>query len=192
MTFFSIIKCAFCFRRSCPKRYQVGNRTYYSHLGFVRTECPKKLGKHSYLTMDEMKEKALKKELERKKANEQQEKGGQVKKIVLVDDNSQYANAMAEFIEKPEKQECIVFTNPAEALNHIENNHVDILLTDYQMPNMNGCELAKRVLKKKSDIRIVIMSGYDNSYIKKICNEYGIDEKVEIIGKGNYEIFTTL
>ena len=188
MTFLNAVKCAFCFRRSCPKRYQIGNRTYYSHLGFVRTECPKKVGKDSYLTMDEIKEKAL----ERKRANEQQEKESQVKKIVLVDDNSQYANALAEFIEKPDKQECIVFTNPVDAFNHIVNNHVDILLTDYQMPNMNGCQLAQKVLEKNSNIRIIIMSGYDNGYIKKACNEYGIDEKVEIIGKGSDEIFTTL
>lgn len=191
MTFFNVIKCAFCFRWSCPNRYQIGKRTYYSYLGFVRTECPKKRRNYSYLTMDEIKERALKKDLKEKKVNEHQEKN-QVKKVVLVDDDSEYVNAAAEFIKKQHKQECIVFTNPVDALNYIENNHVDILLTDYQMPNMSGCELAKKVIKKKSDVRIVIMSGYDNSYIKKACNEYGIDEKVEVICKSNYDFFTTL
>ena len=49
MTFFKLLKCAFCPRWSCHARYQIGNRTYYSHLGFVRTECPKKLAKNPFL-----------------------------------------------------------------------------------------------------------------------------------------------
>lgn len=60
MTFFTVIKCTFCFRWSCSKRYQIVNQTHYSHFGFVKTECLKKLGKYSYLTMDEIKEKAKK------------------------------------------------------------------------------------------------------------------------------------
>lgn len=42
MTFLKLLKCVFCLRWSCPDRYQIGNRTYYSHLGFITTECPKK------------------------------------------------------------------------------------------------------------------------------------------------------
>ena len=76
MAFFNVIKCAFCFRRSCPKRYQIGNRTYYSHLGFVRTECPKKVRQHTFLTMDEMKEKAEKKKLEQEKNNQEKSMNG--------------------------------------------------------------------------------------------------------------------
>lgn len=52
MTFFTQLKCAFCPRWSCPARYKIGDRHYYSHLGFVSTQCPKKLGKvpfYSYL-----------------------------------------------------------------------------------------------------------------------------------------------
>lgn len=48
MTLFKLLKCACCFRWSCPNRYKVGNRTYYSYLGFVKTECPKKLEKDPF------------------------------------------------------------------------------------------------------------------------------------------------
>ena len=42
------LKCAICLRRSCPARYKIGSRTYYSQLGFVSTECPKKMGKYPF------------------------------------------------------------------------------------------------------------------------------------------------
>ena len=45
MKFLTILKCAFCPRWSCHARYQIGNRTYYSNLGNVSTECPKKFEK---------------------------------------------------------------------------------------------------------------------------------------------------
>ena len=51
MTFFKLLKCALCPRWSCPARYQIGNRTYYS-MGFIRTECPKKLEKDPFFKFD--------------------------------------------------------------------------------------------------------------------------------------------
>jgi len=42
------LKCAICLRRSCPARYKIGSRAYYSHLGFTSTECPKKLEKDPF------------------------------------------------------------------------------------------------------------------------------------------------
>lgn len=131
-------------------------------------------------------------EHEHKKSNERYEKESQVNKIVFVDKNLQYANAIAEFIEKPNKQECIVFTNLDETLKHIENNNVDALFINVHTSNINVCLFAKKVLEKNPNIRIVIMGGHDTSYIKKACNQYGIDGKVKIIRKGSYEIFTAL
>ena len=49
MTFFTQLKCALCPRWSCHARYKVGNRTYYSYLGFVSTQCPKKSEKNPFL-----------------------------------------------------------------------------------------------------------------------------------------------
>ena len=74
MTFFTQLKCALCPRWSCHARYKVGNRHYYSHLGFVSTQCPKKLGKapfYSYLERenDKMTEERLKKSKNRDTTN---------------------------------------------------------------------------------------------------------------------------
>ena len=46
---FSVFKCAFCSKKECRVRYQLGNRSYYSHLGYVRVACPKKERNYSYL-----------------------------------------------------------------------------------------------------------------------------------------------
>lgn len=62
MNFFTQFKCALCPRWSCHARYQIGNRTYYSGLGFVSTQCPKKIAKITFYDGDdEIKEESLKK-----------------------------------------------------------------------------------------------------------------------------------
>ncbi|MBQ8044129.1 MAG: hypothetical protein IJ272_08305 [Clostridia bacterium] len=66
MTFFTQLKCALCPRWSCPVRYKIGDKHYYSHLGFTSTQCPKKLEKDPFYKYtkqlnDKMTEERLKK-----------------------------------------------------------------------------------------------------------------------------------
>ena len=49
-----------------------------------------------------------------------------------------------------------------EALKLLENNTIDLLLTDVIMPKMDGYQLAAIVVKKYPDIKIQIMSGYSS------------------------------
>ena len=46
---FGVFKCAFCSRKHCSVRYQLGSRSYHSRLGFVRVTCPKKKGEYGYV-----------------------------------------------------------------------------------------------------------------------------------------------
>ena len=49
-----------------------------------------------------------------------------------------------------------------EALKILENNTVDLLLTDVIMPKMDGYQLAAIVVKKYPKIKIQIVSGYSS------------------------------
>ncbi len=57
--------------------------------------------------------------------------------------------------------------NGREALQLLTDNHVDILLSDIQMPFLNGIELVSQVKQKNPDIEVLFFSGYDDfSYVK--------------------------
>jgi two-component system, cell cycle sensor histidine kinase and response regulator CckA len=49
------------------------------------------------------------------------------------------------------------------ALQH--KDAIDLLLTDVIMPEMNGCDLAKRLLSVIANLKILFMSGYSNDII---------------------------
>ena len=66
--------------------------------------------------------------------------------------------------------DSIIFANPLLALEHYEQNHgrYTLVLLDWDLPFMNGMELAKRIRRINSKVRILILSGY---YIKDMLLE---------------------
>jgi signal transduction histidine kinase len=49
-----------------------------------------------------------------------------------------------------------------EALMHFndKNNRIEMILTDYAMPGMNGLDLLRRIREKDRDLPVIIMTGY--------------------------------
>lgn len=59
-------------------------------------------------------------------------------------------------------------TNGFAACEVIENEAIDVLVTDVHMPNMSGLELARRAKARIGDVRVVFVSGYrDFQYVKE-------------------------
>ena len=52
--------------------------------------------------------------------------------------------------------------------------HPDILMTDICMPFVDGLELAERVRKEMPDIKIMMISGYDDSTYLERANAIGV------------------
>jgi len=60
-------------------------------------------------------------------------------------------------------------SNPLNALNILDENHVDLLFSDVIMPVMDGYKLASIVKEKYPQVRIQLASGYtDNTNIKNL------------------------
>lgn len=59
---------------------------------------------------------------------------------------------------------------PADALDALEGaEHVDLLFTDVVMPGpMNGCQLAREVLRRKPDLKVLYTSAYSGDRLAEI------------------------
>ncbi|WP_258104037.1 response regulator [Marinoscillum sp. MHG1-6] len=63
----------------------------------------------------------------------------------------------------------------AEALDIIENNNINIIVSDHRMPEMNGTELLNKVSNLNPDIRRMILSGFIKIEELKLASEnFGI------------------
>ena len=108
-----------------------------------------------------------------------------MKKIVLVDDYTDFMKMQKALIRLHSDNECVTFTNPLEALKYMqEEKNVDVLVTDYQMPQMNGFELAREVCEKLPQVRIIVSSGHDVATLQSISENYGLDGKIAVMTKG--------
>ncbi|MCY9514705.1 response regulator [Paenibacillus apiarius] len=91
-------------------------------------------------------------------------------KVLLADDEMLDLEGMKQFIPWSELGLEVVgaVNNGFSACEVMEQQSVDILVTDVNMPNMSGLELAQRAIDKKPDVRIIFVSGYqDFHYVKQ-------------------------
>lgn len=60
-------------------------------------------------------------------------------------------------------------TSPSDALKLVEGyqGNIDLLVTDVVMPEMNGRELAEKIMEIKPDIKCLFMSGYATDMIQQ-------------------------
>lgn len=101
-----------------------------------------------------------------------------MKRIVVVDDNELFLNTLQNFIELQKDFTCVSFSNPENALRYVLNEkEIYAVISDYEMPQMNGFVLAKKIIEALPATKIFVMSGHDTNYLQKLASNAGIDEK---------------
>jgi DNA-binding NarL/FixJ family response regulator len=85
-------------------------------------------------------------------------------KLAIVDDNSFLIHAIKEklsFFEDVTIKHTSL--NGSELLNKLEDNHVlDVILMDIEMPVLNGIETTQIVKQKYPQIKIIMLTAFDN------------------------------
>lgn len=79
--------------------------------------------------------------------------------VVIVDDEETYRRAIQKTLTLAGECEILaVCKDGQEALDACLADPPDVLLTDINMPRMDGIELTRRLLKQEKDVRIVILT----------------------------------
>ncbi len=118
-------------------------------------------------------------------------------KIIVVDDSAIVRESFKEILANTSQYELIAtFSNPLPALQFLENNNVDVIVTDIEMPNMDGLTFIKKVKEKKS-IPFVVCSSYvdkfsENYFSALKLGAVEIISKPKIANKAFYEESKTL
>ena len=78
------------------------------------------------------------------------------------------------FFAKEMQLEVFEAANGKAALEFLEKQQVDILITDVKMPFMDGMELIRQIAPKRLEMQIAIFSGYNEFEYAKIAMQYGV------------------
>jgi putative two-component system response regulator len=97
-------------------------------------------------------------------------------KIVSIDDNENNL-FLIEAICSEMGLNVISFSDPLEALMYVLQNHTDMILIDYMMPNLNGLEFVKEFRNTNKTIPIVMITAAgDDDNIHKDAFEFGVND----------------
>lgn len=94
-------------------------------------------------------------------------------KIIVVDDELSALNTFLPNVVDDMEIECKMFMNsPRTALEYVRVNKVDVAFLDIKMPEINGLDLAERMLGLDPELKIVFISAYakDEDAILKRLN----------------------
>jgi two-component system LytT family response regulator len=82
---------------------------------------------------------------------------------IIVDDEFPSREELKYFMKNFSKIEIVKeFEDPMEALNFLQENYVEVIFLDINMPNLNGMNFAKIISKFSKKPKIVFITAYDN------------------------------
>lgn len=91
--------------------------------------------------------------------------------LLIVDDEKIIRDGIVELLSMEESLELNIFSasSAIEAEQILETRKVDIVLTDIQMPRMNGIQLMEVILERWSHCKIIFLTGYSEfEYVYKV------------------------
>lgn len=98
--------------------------------------------------------------------------------ILLVEDEEIELETLRDYIDWKKNGISKVYTarNGRRALECLEENQIDLVITDIQMPGMSGIELAEKIVQREYSCKIIFLTGYDDfSYIHAAFQVRAID-----------------
>lgn len=94
-------------------------------------------------------------------------------KIAITDDHPIVIDGLLNALQNvPDIEVAATYNNGAALLKGLQEQPIDVLLLDLQLPDKNGAELVPIILSQHPDIHILILSGVESSsYIKEMIQK---------------------
>ena len=96
------------------------------------------------------------------------------KKLLLVDDDESYLNTVKKILTKMEYA-AEVAASSKEALKILEKEKFPLIITDLDMPGLDGVELCKQIKENDSKSIVYALSGYITEYDTENLEKSGFD-----------------
>lgn len=94
-------------------------------------------------------------------------------KVVLVDDHQILTDGIHRLLNTP-FEVVATFSNPLEALAFMRTHEVDLLVTDYEMPGINGIELFTRARELRPLLKGVLLTMHDEASVARRAIKAGL------------------
>ena len=94
-------------------------------------------------------------------------------------DNDKYVRESLGTLFESGKIKFLIFKSATEGLNSLKYQDIDIVITDYFLPDMDGLTLLKQIAVQQPGVARVLMATISNDELKKEISLAGIDAFIE-------------
>ncbi|MDV7697963.1 response regulator transcription factor [Chryseobacterium soli] len=113
-------------------------------------------------------------------------------KILLIDDHAIINDGLTALLEmKPDFKVTAQLNKGPEALEYLEKNQVDLIISDYNMSGIHGSDLILGIKKLQPSAKIIILSMHDEAEIIREVMNAGADAYV-LKKYAKEELFTAI
>ncbi|UCD17576.1 MAG: response regulator [Candidatus Zixiibacteriota bacterium] len=100
--------------------------------------------------------------------------------IIIVDDEEMVLTSLSSFLSLETDYEVKTFLSAKDALEFIANNDINMVISDYLMPELDGISFLAKVRDLKPEVPRIILTGYaDKENAIKAINEVGLFQYIE-------------
>ncbi|HEY3360253.1 MAG TPA: response regulator [Methanosarcina sp.] len=103
-------------------------------------------------------------------------------KVLLVDDDPLFLELSKTFLEVFHDIISDTVDSAREALQSLEKNSYDVVISDYDMPYMDGITFLKTIRDKRINIPFILFTGVDKEELMRQAMENGANSFIEKIG----------
>lgn len=97
-----------------------------------------------------------------------------VHNILVVDDNQPFLNLITKIFDKyKDKYSIHTSINGIKALEFLKKNHYSIVITDLQMPGLDGYALLEKIKKQYPDIPVIVITAFDKPKTEAVVKKTG-------------------
>lgn len=91
-------------------------------------------------------------------------------KIAITDDHKMVLRGIESMLENTAEIEVVgTYDNANETIKNLDKDQPDILLLDINLPDINGIDLSKQLLKKYPDLKIIALTSHDDiAFVKRM------------------------
>jgi len=101
-------------------------------------------------------------------------------KILVLDDESMVTKTLSMLLGLEGFCNVFTFNSPKDALEFLKNEQVDLIISDFIMPEMNGIDFLAQAKKLQKNTSRILLTGYaDKENAIRAINEIGIFKYIE-------------
>jgi DNA-binding response OmpR family regulator len=93
-------------------------------------------------------------------------------KVLIVDDERDLVDAYVRLLERAGHR-CFGAFDAAEAIEMIESERPDLVLTDLSLPSSSGFDIIRHVRTRSEDLPIIVMSGHNTPELNQRASKAG-------------------